>query len=247
MKFDFAGQTVLVTGATRGIGRQIAQDFLESDTHLILTGKSKDSIKQLEKELPSNNVKCFAVDFSDVKSTNKFLGELKHFEKIDVCVNNVGINKIDYVEDCDPKDWDDIFAVNLKAPFLIIRYVAKIMKNNQYGRIVNIGSIFGHVSREKRSMYSATKFGLHGLTVAVSNELARHNVLVNTISPGFVLTDLTKNILSEKERQDLIEQIPAHRMAEPEDISKVVMFVASNLNSYLTGQNIIVDGGFVNV
>ncbi len=145
------------------------------------------------------------------------------------------------------EDFDDIMAVNLKAPFMITRVVAKIMKKNGYGRIVNISSIFGHISREKRSIYSTTKFGLRGLTVAASNELARYNVLVNSVSPGFVLTELTEKILTEEERAEIKSRIPAGRFALPEEISKAVLFLASSLNTYIAGQDIIVDGGYVNV
>ena len=118
---------------------------------------------------------------------------------------------------------------------------------NKYGRIVNIASIFGVISKEKRAVYSATKFGIHGLTVGCSNDLAKYNVLVNTVSPGFVLTDLTRKNLSVSEMEELSNQIPIKRLAEPADISNVVIFLMSNLNQYLTGQNIIVDGGFTNV
>jgi 3-oxoacyl-[acyl-carrier protein] reductase len=113
--------------------------------------------------------------------------------------------------------------------------------------VVNIASIFSKISKEKRSVYSATKFGIHGLTVGVSNDLARYNILVNTVSPGFVLTDLTRQNLSELEMQALSEQVPAKRLAQTSDISNVVVFLLSDLNQYLTGQNIIVDGGFTNV
>jgi len=128
-----------------------------------------------------------------------------------------------------------------------MREISRKMKKNRYGRIVNISSIFGVISREKRSIYSASKFGLRGLTVAASNELAKHNIMINTISPGFVLTDLTRSILSQNEMDELAEQIPAKRLANPDEISRVVLFIASSLNTYITGQNIVVDGGYINV
>ena len=121
------------------------------------------------------------------------------------------------------------------------------MKRNGYGRIINIASILGVISKEKRSIYSSSKFGIIGMTMAVSNELARYNVLVNAVSPGFVLTDLTKRILGKDEMEALEAQIPAQRLAGPADISNVVLFLASTFNTYITGQNIIVDGGYVNI
>ena len=250
MKLDFSGQIAMVTGATRGIGKQIADDLLELGATLILTGKNREQIKTLEASLhgaAKARVTYYSVDFTNGEQIKSFLNEIKAYEKIDICINNAGINRINYIEETQLQDWDEINAVNLKAPFMIIREISKRMKNSGYGRIVNISSIYGHISREKRSIYSSTKFGLKGLTMAVSNELARHNILVNTVSPGFVLTDLTKSILSEKEMQALASQVPAGRLAMPNDISSVVLFLASAFNTYITGQNIIVDGGYVNV
>lgn len=250
MKIDFERQVVLVTGATRGIGRQIAGDFAELGAELILTGTHEDEIKALNtsiEELGNQKKKYYCVDFLDANSAKKFLDELRDYRRIDVCVNNAGINRIDYIDETKTKDWDDIIAVNLKAPFMVIREISKLMKKNGYGRIINISSIWGLKSIEKRSIYSASKFGVRGLTVATSNELAKYNILVNTVSPGFVLTDLTKSILSKKEMEKLATQVPAGRLASPDDISRVVIFLASSLNTYITGQNILVDGGFVNV
>ena len=250
MKIDFEEQVILITGATRGIGRQIADDFAELGAELILTGTNEDEVGTLNRsieELENPKKKYHCVNFLDANSTEKFLDELRDYSRIDVCINSAGINRIDYIDETKTEDWDDIIAVNLKAPFLITREISKIMKKNGYGRIVNIGSIFGSISREKRSIYSSSKFGLRGLTVASSNELARYNILVNTVSPGFVLTELTKSILSEEEMTELAAQVPMGRLAEPGEISKVVLFLASGFNTYITGQDIIVDGGYVNV
>ena len=250
MKIDFSGQVVLVTGATRGIGKQIADDFGRLGAELIVTGMKERNISDIRKSLYTNReikITYHRVDFTDARSTETFIDELSGYDRIDVCINNAGINIINYIDETLTQDWDAITAVNLKAPFMIIREVSKIMKKNGYGRIVNIGSIFGVISKEKRSIYSVTKFGIRGLTVATSNELAKYNTLVNTVSPGFVLTDLTKNILSESEMADVAAQIPLQRFASPDEISCVVVFLASSLNTYITGQNVIVDGGYTNV
>lgn len=250
MKIDFKGQVALVTGATRGIGKQIAEDLARLGAELILTGTKKSEIGSLNASLKKKKVggiKYYCVDFTDQKSVNEFIGMIAKLKKIDVCINNAGINKIDQIEDTRVKDWDDIMSVNLKAPFMVIRALSSIMKKRKYGRIVNISSIFGVISKEKRSIYSSSKFGLLGLTIAAANELGKKNVLVNAVSPGFVLTDLTRGILSEKEIRELSGQVPLKRFATPEEISRVVLFLASSLNTYINGQNIIVDGGFVNV
>jgi len=151
------------------------------------------------------------------------------------------------IDNAEILDWNEMLSVNLTAPFKLIKNVSEKMIENNYGRILNVASIFSKISKERRSVYSATKFGLHGLTVGVSNDLARHNILVNSISPGFVLTELTKKNLSVSEMDDLKNQVPARRLGTVQDISKVALFLISNLNQYLTGQNIIVDGGFTNV
>jgi len=246
MKIEYEGQIVLITGATRGIGKQIADDFAGLGASLILTGTDSAQIKKLNSAY-ANKRKYHCVDFLNEDSTGLFIEELKTYEKIDVCINNAGINRINFIDETLIEDWDDIIDVNLKAPFVIMREISRKMKKNRYGRIVNISSIFGVISREKRSIYSASKFGLRGLTVAASNELAKHNIMINTISPGFVLTDLTRSILSQNEMDELAEQIPAKRLANPDEISRVVLFIASSLNTYITGQNIVVDGGYINV
>jgi len=250
MKVDFQGQTVLVTGATRGMGKQFADDFAKLGANLILTGTDKDQIEILNREAKRDRQvtrKYYAVDFANAESTKAFIEAIEAYQKIDVCINNAGINRINFIDETLLEDWKEILAVNLEAPFMITRAVSRLMKKNHYGRIVNIASIFGVISKAKRSIYTTTKFGLRGLTITSAIELAPYNVLVNSVSPGFVLTELTKSILSEEEMKDLSSQVPIGRFAEPEEISRVVLFLASSLNTYLTGQNIVVDGGFVDV
>ena len=118
------------------------------------------------------------------------------------------------------------------------------MKKNKYGRIVNIASIFGVISREKRAAYSSTKSGLIGLTKATAHDLAKDNILVNSISPGFINTELTKNILGEKSMKEISSSIPLKRLGDPDEIAKLVLFLTSDQNTYITGENIIIDGGY---
>lgn len=249
MKLDFTDQLVLITGANRGIGKQLAEDFGSLGAKLILTGTDETQIKKLKAEQDGQNIKrhFHCVDFTSEPSLQAFLSELEEYARIDVCINNAGINRINFITETALEDWEDIMKVNLRAPFLIVQKLIQKMQENLYGRIINISSIFGLLSRERRCAYSMSKYGLRGLTVTGSIELARYNILVNTVSPGFVLTDLTKKILSEGEIQQLCQQIPAGRLATPDEISRVIIFLASSLNTYLTGQNIIVDGGYVNI
>ena len=251
MEIEFRNKTVLITGATRGIGKQLAHDFRESGANLILTGTKPEEIERLSREARKKDSKQWTeyhcADFSNEGSLLKFAQELRKYERIDVCVNNAAINRINYVYDASLADWDDILNVNLRAPFAILHEVSQIMRRNGYGRVVNIASIFGVISKEKRGIYSSSKSGLIGLTRAVAIDLAPYNILVNCVSPGFVLTELTERILTEAEIKDLTARVPLGRMAVAEDISKAVIFLSSDLNTYITGQNIIVDGGYVNV
>ena len=249
MKLDFTNKTVLITGATRGIGKQIAEDLHNLGANLILTGTNAIEINDLNNLAKSQgqNKKYFAVDLIHSEQVDMFISELSKYPKIDCLVNNAGINRLNHIQDVLFSDWDEMLAINLTAPFKILNTVSKSMIKNNYGRVVNIASIFSKISKEKRAVYSATKFGIHGLTVGASNDLASKNILVNTVSPGFVLTDLTKKNLTLIEMDSLTNQIPSKRLANTTDISSVVVFLLSDLNQYLTGQNIIVDGGFTNV
>ena len=249
MKLDFKNKTIIITGATRGIGKKIADDLSMCGANLILTGTKQNEVDYLNslKENKNLNKKYFLLDLKNNESVKVFIKYILNQKKIHGLINNAGINKIDYIQDVELTDWNEMFKVNLTGPYRLIKAVSKNMIKNKFGRIVNIGSIFSKISKEKRSTYSATKFGINGLSVGVSNDLARYNVLCNTLSPGFVLTDLTKKNLSEIEMNELKEVIPIKRLADVSDISNVVIFLMSDLNTYLTGQNIIVDGGFTNV
>ena len=140
-----------------------------------------------------------------------------------------------------------MIGVNLTGAFKIVRSISPIMIKNKYGRILNVSSIFSTISKEKRVIYSATKSGLNGITTGISNDLSKYDILCNSISPGFVKTELTFKNLTKHEIAALESQIPIGRLAEPSDISKTSIYLVSNLNKYITGQNIIVDGGYTNI
>ncbi len=249
MNLSFEEKIVLVTGGTRGIGKQISDDLASLGATVLITGTKLLEIELLNKEALVNGSKkkYFWLDLLNPQSIEAFLKEISKYSKIDCLVNNAGINRLNHVQNSNLSDWEEMIEVNLTSPYRILREISNLMIKNNFGRIVNIASIFGVISKEKRAIYSATKFGVHGLTVGSSNDLARYNILVNTVSPGFVLTDLTRKNLTNSEMSNLASQIPIQRMAETSDISSVVVFLISNLNTYLTGQNIVVDGGFTNV
>lgn len=247
MKFEFENQTIIITGATRGIGKQIAADLHELNANLILTGTNKNQIDKLNQLNSSPGIIYKHLDFLDSVSTNFFLEYVTGLKKIDILINNAAINRLNAVQNSLINDWDDMISVNLTGAYKLIRSISPIMIKNKYGRILNISSIFSTISKEERVIYSATKSGLNGITVGVSNDLSKYDILCNSISPGFVKTDLTYKNLTKNEIRALENQIPIGRLAEPSDISKTSIYLISNLNKYITGQNIIVDGGYTNI
>lgn len=246
-QIDFSNKIVLITGGTRGIGAAFARDFQAAGASLILTGTNPEQIIELNQrnaEAGIKNIWYTQADFTDEASLQSFLEDISHSERIDVCINNAGISKNDSIYNVNPIDYERITRVNLRGAFMICRTVCQLMKKARYGRIVNIASIWGSITKEKRAVYSVTKFGLVGMTKAIAVDMAPFNVLANIVSPGFVMTDLVKAVFSPSEIEGLSAQVPLLRFAQPEEISKTVMFLASDLNTYLTGQNIVIDGGF---
>jgi 3-oxoacyl-[acyl-carrier protein] reductase len=244
---DLTGKTALITGGTRGIGKAIADKFLDAGATVFVTGTKKEEIDKLNGENTVPKLGYLQADFSKEQSILEFVKTLEQFEKIDILVNNAGVNKINVNTETTLDEYNLLTDVNLKAPFLVSKEVSKIMKKNRYGRIVNITSIWSVVTRSGRSIYTATKWGIAGLTKTLSVELAADGILVNAVGPGFTLTELTANTNTPEEIQKLSEIIPIKRFAQPSEIANLVLFLSSDLNSYLTGQNLIIDGGYCNV
>jgi 3-oxoacyl-[acyl-carrier protein] reductase len=251
MQLDFSGKTVLVTGATRGIGAAIADAFADAGAkRLLLTGTRPDQIAELNRryrDAGSVSREYIEADFSKREAVAAFTEQLAEYGRIDVCVNNAGINRINPIDRIETGDLDDILDINLRAPFLICRAVSRLMREAGYGRIINIASIWSVITKPGRSVYTATKTGLAGMTKTLAADLAPAGVLVNAVSPGFIMTELTASTLSEEEQAALAGEVPLGRFGQPEEIAKVVLFLASDCNTYITGQNIVADGGFVSV
>jgi len=242
---DFTDKTIIITGGTRGIGAALVSAFCNASANVVVTGTKKTGMETLDVPDSQNNIQYHQLDYSSAESIKEFISLVKGLDKVDVLINNAGVNKIESVTEISLVDWDWINAVNLRGPFLLTQAASEKMKKQKSGKIINIASIFGVVSKENRAAYSSTKWGLIGFTKAVALDLASFNVQVNAVSPGFVNTDLTRRILGPENLKQLVKTIPQGRLAQPEEIAKVVLFLCSNQNTYITGQNIVVDGGFI--
>ncbi len=249
MKVDINlnGKIALVTGSTRGIGKAIADCFLNAGAKVVITGTNKAAIDNLKAKNTSEFISYMQVDFTDDSSVKSFLADISLLGKIDILVNNAGINRINLNDATTDEDYDLLNKVNLKVPYLLCREVSKLMKQNGYGRIVNVTSIWSSITRSGRSLYTATKTGLAGLTKTLAVELAPYNILVNAVAPGFTATELTASTNTPEEIAKIEALIPIGRFAKPAEIAALILFLSSDLNSYMTAQNIIIDGGYTNV
>ncbi len=236
---DFTGRTAIVTGSTRGIGRAIADQLAELGCMVIYTGTKKFS-----DVAAGENREYWQLDASDRGSVAVFQERMLDLPRLDVLVNNAGINCNDSVDGLDDEDWDRVMEVNLTTPAKLMRAATKLMKNGRDGgHILNISSLFGVIGRPNRHAYTSTKTGLAGLTRSAALELAKEGIIVNALAPGFILTDMTKKMLSDTQRRHLAEIIPARRMGTEAEIAKFAVFLVSDINSYMVAQTVLVDGG----
>jgi len=239
MQMENTKYRAVVTGATRGIGYAIAERLLKDGLEVIVTGTKKNG------QHPAG-ASYYQVDFLDEDSTNKFINFLKK-QQINILVNNAGINKISKFSSIDIDDFDRILRVNLRAPFQICQAVIPHMEKIKWGRIVNLTSVFGNISKEYRAAYSSSKFGLDGMTVALAAEVSEKGILANSVGPGFIDTDMTRDVLGDSGIDKLKSQIPMKRLGQVSEIASLVSWLVSNENTYMTGQNLVIDGGFSRV
>jgi 3-oxoacyl-[acyl-carrier protein] reductase len=239
LEINFKGKTAIITGATQGIGYSIASMLIRENCHVIYTGRSKTPESILEGGIYSQ------LDLTDQNSCENFIENvISKLSSIDILINNAGIQIPASIEAVNFSDWNDIISVNLTGPLKLIQAVVPIMKKKKYGKILNVSSIAGIISKPGQSTYSASKSGLLGLTRSIALDLANYNILVNAICPGTTQTSMVETLLSTEQKDSIIKNLPIGRLAKTNEIAVFVLFLVSELNSYMTGQTVVVDGGY---
>ena len=244
VRIDLAGKVALVTGGTRGIGRSVAQTLRGAGARVAITGRDPGRARAVAGEL-GEGVVGFGCELADPAQIEAAVaGADAALGPIDILVNNAGLTRDQILLRMTEIDWDTVLDANLKGAFLATRAVLKGMMKRKAGRVVNVGSIVGLTGNKGQANYAASKAGLIGFTKSVAKEYASRNILVNCVVPGFVETDMT-GALPVEARATLLQQIALGRLGRPEDVAGAVLFLASDLAGYITGQVLVVDGGMV--
>ena len=241
---DLTGRVALVTGGTRGIGRALAESLHQAGARVALAGRDLERAQKAAAELGDGSfgVACDVADSAQVEAA--IAAAEAALGPIDILVNNAGLTRDNILLRLDDDDWDAVLDANLKGAFNTTRGVIRGMMKRRSGRIINISSIVGLIGNKGQANYSASKAGLIGFTKSVAKEYASRGVLVNCVAPGFIDTDMTR-ALSDEARTALLGSIALGRLGRPEDVAGAVLFLASDLAAYITGQVLVVDGGMV--
>lgn len=241
-------KVAFVTGATRGIGKQIAITLAENGFDICLNyRKENDELINTKKQIENNNVKCFTVqgDVSNFDDCKKMTEEIiKEFGKIDVLVNNAGITKDTLLMRMSKEDFESVIDVNLVGTFNVTKNVIPSMMKARSGKIINISSVVGITGNAGQTNYAASKAGIIGFTKSLAKEIGSRNIQVNAVAPGFIETQMTE-VLNDTVKEEALKAIPLKRLGSTQDVANLVKFLASDDSAYITGQVINVDGGMV--
>ena len=241
-------KVALITGGTRGIGKEIAKEFAKNGYDIIINFVSDNTdIKNLEEEFKQIGSKAIFIkaDVSNFNSCEKMVKQaIEIFGKIDTLVNNAGITKDNLLMRMKQDEFDKVIDINLKGVFNVTKQVVPYMLKKREGTIINLSSVVGICGNAGQCNYSASKAGIIGFTKSLAKEVASRNIRVNAVAPGFIATDMTE-VLSDTIKENISTQIPLKRMGEAKEVAKVVRFLASNDASYITGQVINIVGGLV--
>ncbi len=238
-------KVAIITGASRGIGRSIAVALAAQGVKVVASARNCELLESLVAEIKAQGGEAVAVvgDVAVEADANNLIQQaVATYGQVDSLVNNAGITRDGLLLRMKNEDWDAVLDTNLKGAFLCTRAVAKVMSKQRSGRIINISSVVGEMGNAGQANYCASKAGLLGLTKSVARELARRNVTVNAITPGYIVTDMTEE-MTDKAREAMTEQIPLGRLGEAEDVANAVLFLASDQSAYISGQVLGVNGG----
>ena len=242
MKIDLTGRTALVTGASRGIGREIAVALAGAGANVACVATNAELLGQLAAQLGPKAL-AITADMSKPADIERAVDETsKKFGGLDILVNNAGITRDNLLLRMKEDEWDAVLDVNLKGPFLLMKSALRLIMRSAAGRIINVSSVSGVIGNPGQANYSASKGGLISLTKTAAREFGSRNVCVNAVAPGFIKTDMAAKV-DPKVIEGVVASLPLKRMGEAKDIAGTVLFLASDLAAYITGQVISVDGG----
>ena len=239
------GKVAVITGASRGIGRSIALALAAQGAKIVAVDLDLAATEAVVAELQGQGAEAVAVvgNVTVADDAEKMIdAAVKSFGRVDILVNNAGITRDGLLMRMKEDDWDAVLTVNLKGAFLCTKAVSKVMTRQRSGRIINIASVVGQMGNAGQANYCASKAGLIGLTKSNARELAKRNITVNAVAPGFIATAMT-DAMPEKSRGELVAQIPLERLGSPDDIANAVVFLAAERSGYITGQVLAVNGG----
>ncbi len=238
----FDGKIALVTGASRGIGRAIAEKLIACGATVIGTATSENGAKAISEYL-GNKGKGFVLNVTETDSIEKFLADVRaEFGEIDILVNNAGITRDNLLMRMKDDEWQDIIDTNLSSVFRLSKAVMRAMMKKRYGRIITIGSVVGTMGNAGQANYAAVKAGAIGFSKSLAREVASRGITVNVVAPGFIETDMTR-ALTEDQRAGILSQVPANRLGDAKEIASAVAFLASDEAGYITGETLHVNGG----
>ncbi|WPF05689.1 3-oxoacyl-ACP reductase FabG [Proteus vulgaris] len=238
----FDGKVALVTGASRGIGRAIAEDLVARGATVIGTATRENGAQAISEYLGDKG-KGFVLNVTENDSIEKFLADVRaEFGEIDILVNNAGITRDNLLMRMKDDEWQDIIDTNLSSVFRLSKAVMRAMMKKRYGRIITIGSVVGTMGNAGQANYAAAKAGVIGFSKSLAREVASRGITVNVVAPGFIETDMTR-ALTEDQRAGILSQVPANRLGDAKEIASAVAFLASDEASYITGETLHVNGG----
>ena len=238
---DFKDKKVLITGATGGIGYALVKRFVSLNASVLATGTKNEKLDSLKKEFPNINILKF--DISDHSKIEEFIENVSsQLSGLDVLINNAGLNMDNLSLRMKDEEWKKVIDVNLGSTFFLCKHAIKKMLRNKYGKIVNITSVVGHTGNVGQANYSAAKAGIIGMSKSLAIEYAKKNITINCVSPGFIQSKMTDNIV-ESIKAVLTSRIPMAKLGTGEDVSNTVAFLSSDASSYITGETIHVNGG----